>query len=433
MKSNKDLKRAIIGSTVGTAIEMYDFASFGYFAVLIGTVFFPTDNPVNSLLAAFATFGVAFFMRPLGGAIFGIIGDRYGRKESFTWCILLMTLFTFLMGFIPTYESIGIWAPILLITLRCLQSLCVGGELTGAFTFVAEHSPPNRRGYYGSWVQVGGIGCFLLGSLVSLLVTAIVPEPYFTQYGWRILFWFGGLLDVAGIIIRRYLSESPEFEEMKAKGQLSKKPLNDAIRHNKKALFHTAGLAIYQNVAIYIVLTYIPTYLLTEVHFSKLASTGSTVLAVIAAVVFVPIAGEMADRYGKVKVLIWSCIGGLLLIYPMFFIMNLKVTSMAIVSHMVVGALVGIFVGVIPSIMAELYPTNVRYAGMSFSYNVSVSIFGGFAPFIATFLISYTNDPLSPSYYVLGAALVTLITLISMAKTEHAVITVEEPTATIEK
>lgn len=416
MNSNQESRRAVIGATIGTAIEWYDFATFGYFAIVIGNVFFPSTNPVNSLLASFATFGVAFVMRPLGGILFGSLGDRFGRKSSFTWSIILMTLFTFLIGFIPSFQTIGIWAPILLVTLRLLQALCAGGELTGAFTFVAEHSSPERRGFNGSWIEVGSIGSFLVGSLMALIISLSIPEPYYSAWGWRIPFWFAGVLGVVGILIRARLSESPEFEKMKSKGLVASNSINEALRKNKKSLLKTFGLSIYQNVSIYIVLTYVPTYLATQLQFSKLTSTLSTSLALLAAMIFMPIAGTWSDKYGRAKVLAWACAGGLLLIYPMFFIMNLKIASITIISHMIMGALIGMFLGVIPATMAELYPTNVRYGGMSFSYNISVAIFGGFAPFIATFLINYTNDPLSPSYYVIGAAIVTLITLVTMLK-----------------
>jgi len=411
------MKRAIAGGAIGTVIEWYEFAAYGFFAASLGRVFFPSDNPTISLLAAFGTFGVAFFMRPLGGVVFGSLGDRFGRKVVFTWSIILMSLFTFLIGCLPTYSSIGIVASVLLVMLRLLQAICAGAELTGAWTFVGEFASTKRRGYESSWTEAGAIGGFLLGSLCAFILSVTLPQATIDEWGWRIPFWFAAPLGVLALYLRSRMGESPAFEAMKKKGLAVSSPINEVVRHSKVSLFQAFGIAIYQNVGIYIILTYMPTYFATQLHFSHTQSTLSSVISMIFAIIFMPIAGAWSDRFGRRRVLGWSCVIALVLMYPLFWLMSQHSFGLALLAHIVTSILVGIFLGPIPATMAELFPTNVRYGGVSLSYNVSVAIFGGFAPFIATYLIAETNNLLSPSFYVIGSAILTLITLATIAET----------------
>ncbi|CAB3389541.1 MFS transporter [Kyrpidia spormannii] len=416
---SSEMKRAIVGGTIGTVIEWYDFAAYGFLAAILGKVFFPSQNPTVSLLASFATFGVAFFMRPIGGILFGSLGDRFGRRSAFTWSIILMSCLTFLIGCLPTYASIGIAAPALLVLLRLLQALCAGGELTGAYTFVGEYASTKRRGYESSWTEAGAISGFLLGSLCAFVLSATLSQSELVAWGWRIPFWCAAPLGAVGVYLRMRMGESPAFEVMKEKGLIVSAPIGEAVRYSRVPLFQAFGIAIYQNVGIYIILTYMPTYFTTQLHFSQMQSMLSSVISMALAILFMPIAGAWSDRVGRRRVLGWSCGIALVLTYPLFLLMSQHNFGLALLAHVATSILVGIFLGPIPATMAELFPTNIRYGGMSLAYNISVAVFGGFAPFIATYLIASTKNPLSPSYYVIGSAVLTLITLASMVETSR--------------
>ncbi|RYL92755.1 MFS transporter [Sporolactobacillus sp. THM7-4] len=415
MNQEKMTAQSILGATIGGVIEWYDFACYGYFAVTIGNLFFPSSDPTISLLLSFLTFGMSFFMRPVGGIIFGSLGDRIGRKPVFAMTVLFMTAFTFLIGVLPTYSQVGILAPILLILLRLLQAVSAGGELTGAFTYALEHSKPTRRGLNGAFVEAGGSMAYFLGTIVALIVNAVVPADQMDTYGWRIPFWFAGVLGIVGIIIRMRLHESPVFEKMKSKGELKHSPIKEAFKSHKWAMVFVFGLACFQNVGVYMENTYFANYLSTVAGFSSSISLISTALAIVTTICVMPFFGILSDRIGRVKVLTLSTVLGLVAAYPIFLGLSSKIVALAIISHMFFGIIVGIFIGTVPATMPELFPANVRYGGMSVPYNISVSIFGGLAPTFSTLFIKYTGNPLSPAYYIMIGAVITGLTLFGIA------------------
>ncbi|MFT8363801.1 MAG: MFS transporter [Sporolactobacillus sp.] len=410
--------QSILGATVGGVIEWYDFACYGYFAVTIGLLFFPSSDPTISLLLSFLTFGMSFFMRPIGGILFGSLGDRIGRKPVFTMTILLMTVFTVLIGFLPTYKQIGIWAPILLILLRLLQAISAGGELTGAFTYALEHSKPNRRGLSGAFVECGGNTSYFVATLVALAVNSLLPAAQVNSFGWRLPFLFAGVLGVIGIIIRMKLHESPVFEEMKVKGELKHSPILEAFKSHKMAMLFVFGLACFQNVGVYMENTYFPNYLSTVVGFSSTIALLSTALAIVVTTILMPFFGLLSDKIGRVKVLAASTLLGLILAYPIFLGLASKVVFLAIGAHIVFGIIVALFIGTVPSTMPELFPAAIRYGGQSVPYNISVSIFGGLAPTFSTLLIKLTGSALSPAYYIMFGALLTTLALFGIVKTD---------------
>jgi len=411
------LRRAIVGASVGNLVEWFDFAVYGYLAATLGAIFFPSDDPTISLLASFAVFGVAFFARPLGGFFFGPLGDRIGRQSTLVAVIILMSFATFAIGFLPGYEAIGIWAPILLVFLRLVQGFSTGGEFGGASAFLAEYSPDERRGFLVSWIEFSAVGGFFLGAASVLLLTAAIGEDALGSWGWRIPFLLAGPLGLIGLYIRLRLGDTPEFRALEQAGEVSRSPFRETLTQNWKPILQVVGLVIIQNAGFYIVLTYMPTYFSEELGFDTTSSSLSTVLTLIVAMALIPPLGALSDRVGRKPLLAASCVGFALLSYPLFLLMNQGNLFAAGLAHVALGILLAIFLSTTIAALTELFPTRVRYGGFSIGYNISVAIFGGAAPFFATWLISATGNPLSPAFYLIAAAVATFLTLLTLRET----------------
>ena len=411
------LQRAMLGASVGNCVEWFDFAVYGYLAATLGAVFFPSEDPTISLLSSFAVFGVAFFMRPLGGFFFGPLGDRIGRQRTLAAVIILMSASTFVIAFLPGYAAIGIWAPILLVAARLLQGFSVGGEFGGASAFLAEYSPDERRGYLVSWIEFSAVGGFFLGSASVLLLTATIGEDALGSWGWRIPFLLAGPLGLIGLYIRLRVEDTPEFRALERSGEVSGSPLRETMTQNWRPILQVIGLVIIQNAGFYIVLTYMPTYFSEQLGFSSTASSLSSVFTLLVAMALIPPLGALSDRVGRKPLLAASCVGFALLSYPLFLLMNQGSLVGAVLSHVALGALLAVFLSTTIAALAELFPTRVRYGGFSIGYNISVAIFGGAAPFFATYLISLTGNPLSPAFYLIAAAVASLITVATISET----------------
>jgi MFS transporter, MHS family, proline/betaine transporter len=411
------LRRAIVGASVGNLVEWFDFAVYGYLAATLGAIFFPSEDPTVSLLASFAVFGVAFFARPLGGFFFGPLGDRIGRQSTLAAVIILMSFATFAIGFLPGYEAIGIWAPLLLVFLRLVQGFSAGGEFGGASAFLAEYSPNERRGFLVSWIEFSAVGGFLLGAASVLLLTSAIGEDALGSWGWRIPFLLAGPLGLIGLYIRLRLEDTPEFRALEQAGEVSRSPFRETLTQNWKPILQVVGLVIIQNAGFYIVLTYMPTYFSEELGFASTASSLSAVLTLLVAMALIPPLGALSDRVGRKPLLAASCVGFALLSYPLFLLMNQKSLFAAGLAHVSLGALLAIFLSTTIAALTELFPTRVRYGGFSIGYNISVAIFGGAAPFFATWLISVTGNPLSPAFYLIAAAVATFLTLLTLRET----------------
>jgi MFS transporter, MHS family, proline/betaine transporter len=411
------LRRAMLGASVGNCVEWFDFAVYGYLAATLGAVFFPSEDPTISLLSSFAVFGVAFFMRPLGGFFFGPLGDRIGRQRTLAAVIILMSASTFVIAFLPSYAAIGIWAPILLVAARLLQGFSVGGEFGGASAFLAEYSPDERRGYLVSWIEFSAVGGFFLGSASVLLLTATIGEDALGSWGWRIPFLLAGPLGLIGLYIRLRVEDTPEFRALERSGEVSGSPFRETITQNWRPILQVIGLVIIQNAGFYIVLTYMPTYFSEQLGFSSTASSLSSVFTLLVAMALIPPLGALSDRVGRKPLLAASCVGFALLSYPLFLLMNQGNLVGAVLSHVALGALLAVFLSTTIAALAELFPTRVRYGGFSIGYNISVAIFGGAAPFFATYLISLTGNPLSPAFYLIAAAIASLITVATISET----------------
>ena len=411
------LRRATIGATVGSVVEWFDVAVYAYLAAVLGGVFFPSEDPAVSLLSSFAVFGAAFVVRPLGGIFFGALGDRIGRQRTLAWVIILVSAATLGIGLLPGYASIGVAAPALLVLLRLLQGFSAGGEMGGASAFVAEYSPPRRRGYLVAWVEMGCILGFLLGSLAVLVLNLVLTGDQVESWGWRIPFLLAAPLGIVGLYIRTRLEETPEFAALRSAGTIAKNPLLEGIRDHWPAILRTAGYALFQNAALYIILTFVPSYQTETLGYTALVASISSVACMTVICLLIPALGALSDRLGRKPVLGGSCVLALALSYPLFVLMGQDSPVLAVAAHLGLGVILAIFLGPTLAAMNEMFVTRVRYGGFSLGYNLSVSAFGGTAPFLVTWLISRTGNTTSPAFYVMAAALITLVVVLTARET----------------
>ena len=416
-QAGSPVRRAVTGAVLGNAVEWYDFAIYSVLATYIADKFFPSGDETAALLSTFAVFAAAFFMRPLGGLFFGPLGDRIGRQRVLAIVILLMSLSTVGIGLVPSFESIGIAAPILLLLLRCLQGFSAGGEYGGGACFLAEYGPPRHRGLVVSFLVWSVVIGFLLGSITATALEATLPEAAMDSYGWRIPFLIAGVLGIVGLYIRLRLKDTPEFEALRESGDVAESPLREAVTTAWRPILQIAGLVVIHNVGFYVVFTYLPTYFTKTLEFSKTdAFLSISVASVVALLLILPLAA-LSDRIGRKPLLIAGAVGFAVFAYPLFLLLNSGTLGAAIAAHAGLAAIEAVFVSASLAAGAELFATRVRSSGYAIGYNVSVALFGGTAPYIATWLTDQTGNPIAPAYYVIAAAIVTLLTLFTMRET----------------
>jgi MHS family proline/betaine transporter-like MFS transporter len=406
------LRRMIVAATIGNVLEWFDFVVYGFFAVTIAEVFFPAGNPTVSLLITFGAFGLAYFVRPLGAIVVGGFTDRAGRKAGLLLSIALMMIGTTLMAVTPGYATIGLAAPIILTLARLLQGFSVGGEFGSAVSFLAEHGG-GRRGFAASWQFATGGMITVLASLFGVTLTTLLTHQQLVDWGWRIPYIFGMLVGPAGLYIRAKIIETPEFVEAELPPTI---PISDLLRRHPLPVLLALGISIISNASFYI-LAYMPTYGEKTLHLP--ASTGFTATLVGGAILAIgcPLAGYWSDKIPRPLLMLIACWLFVLTPYPVFYLMTTWPSLAACV--VAVGWLQLVkaaYSGVLPSLMSEQFPVDTRAIGVSLGYSVSVSVFGGLAPLIATWLIARTGDPLSPSYYLIFTALLSLIALIAIQR-----------------
>jgi len=402
------LPAVIIAATIGNVLEWFDFLVYGFFAVTIEEGFFPVGNPTVSLLITFGTFGLTYLVRPLGAVIVGTYTDRAGRKAGLTLSIGLMMIGTTLMAATPGYATIGIAAPIIITIARLLQGFSVGGEFGSAVAFLVEHGG-ERRGYSASW-QWATVGMTsVVASLFGLVLTTQLSHEQMTDWGWRIPYVFGLLVGPAGLYIRARMPETPEFLNIEKPHRVA---IKDLLRKHPVSALLALGASVISNSSYYLLL-YIPTYGVKTLHLPAYTGFAATLVGGIILAVFSVIAGHWSDKSRpRVRLMLITAWLFLLTAYPSFWLMD-AYPSLA-TAMFAVGLLNLIkagYSGVLPSLLSEQFPVETRAVGVAFSFSLSVTIFGGFAPFVATWLIAQTGDPLSPSYYLMVTALLSIIAL----------------------
>jgi MHS family proline/betaine transporter-like MFS transporter len=398
----KAVRRGIVAGVVGNMLEWYDFALFGFFAQQLGAHFFPSGNPTVSLLAAFGTFAAGFLMRPVGGALFGWIGDRFGRKQALIGSVLAMAFPSFFIGLLPDTTQIGLAAPILLILFRMLQGIAVGGEYMASAVFLVEGSEPGKRGYMGSWGPFGASAGTLLGSAAGALVNWALPPEAVMAYGWRIPFLAGILVAFGGLAIRRH------YVERIAHQAPSKSPLGEAFTEYRGTMLHLIALTAAISVGFYTTFVYAATWL--EGTMGVPATTALTIntVAMLLLLIVIPLAGIASDRVGRRRVLAWAAGGLMVLAYPLMALMARGQPGAIFAGQVGLALLVGANGAVLPAAMAELAPWRVRCTVLSVGYNISLALLGGTTPMVAAWLVSRTFD-LAPAVYLTLAAAITFV------------------------
>ena len=404
------VRRGIVAGVVGNMLEWYDFALFGFFAQQLGAHFFPAGDPTVSLLAAFGTFAAGFLMRPVGGALFGWIGDRFGRKQALIGSVLAMALPSFFIGLLPDTTHIGLAAPILLILLRMLQGVAVGGEYMASAVFLVEGSEPGRRGYMGSWGPFGASAGTLLGSAAGAIVNVVLPPEAVMAYGWRIPFLLGILVALGGLAIRRHYVERVPHQPP------SKFPLGEAFTQHWRTMVHLIGLTTAISVGFYTTFVYSATWLERTVGVPASRALEINTVAMALLLVIIPLAGRASDRVGRRRVLVWAAGGLMLLAYPLMAVMARGHLVAILSGQLGLALLVGANGAVLPAAMAELAPWRVRCTVLSVGYNVSLAVLGGTTPMVAAWLVSRTQVQLAPAVYLTAAAAVTFLAALMLPK-----------------
>ena len=404
------VRRGVIAGVVGNMLEWYDFALFGFFAQQIGNHFFPAGDPTASLLAAFGTFAAGFIMRPVGGALFGWIGDRYGRKQALIGSVLAMAFPSFFIGLLPGAATIGIAAPILLLLLRMLQGVAVGGEYMASAVFLVEGAEPGRRGWMGSWGPLGASAGTLLGSAAGAIVNATMSPEAVMAYGWRIPFIVGLGVGLGGLAIRRHYVERVPHQAP------AKSPLGEAFRAHWRTMAHLVALVSGISVGFYTTFVYASTWLEQVAGVSARTALEINTLAMAFSLVVIPLSGLVSDRVGRRPVLLASAGAVMLLAYPLMGLMARGHTGGIVVGQVGLALLVSASGGALPAAMAELAPWRVRCTVLSVAYNVALALLGGTTPLVAAWLLARTGLPLAPAIYLAAASGLTFVAALLLPK-----------------
>ncbi len=410
------IRRAVISCGVGQMFELYDFVIYAYMASALSHAFFPSGDPVASLLATFATFAVGFLMRPVGAVVIGAYGDRHGRRAALVLTIGTMAVGTGVIGLIPTYHTLGIAAPILLVLCRMAQGFSAGGEWGGAAAFLAEYAPPRHRGFISSFQQAATAIGILLATLVSYLLTTVLEPAAFGSWGWRLAFLLGFLLGPVGHYLRKHVQETPAFEHAVAQQEKApaerpvEAPLLVTIRDYTAPAIIAFALSIVGVVVNYVYLIFLPSFAQEQLHIPASTTFLSAAIAGVVYMVLSPLVGALSDRIGRKPIFFAMAASSVLFSYPLFLLMvSVPTAGGLILAQALSSILLAMFCGPICATLSEMFPTRVRYTALSVTYGLAVSIFGGFAPYISTLLIQLTADPLAPAYYVMFAGVVSLI------------------------
>lgn len=403
--------RQIIAAVIGNALEWYDFVVYGFLTVIISRLFFPTDSEYASLLAAMATFGVGFFMRPVGGILIGMYADRRGRKAALQLIILLMTVSIAMIAFAPTHAAIGAAAPVLIVLARLLQGVATGGEFASATAFLIESAPPGRRGFFGSLQMVGQSVAALGGASAGMLITQGLSPEQIDSWGWRLPFMVGLLIGPVGLWMRRHLDETEAFVEAVAEpdrpiGQVGLRAL---LRDHLREVLVSFGLVLSGTIMFYVVMIYMPTYAKTQLHLPLGQAFTAQVAGLVCLTVLIPVFGMLSDRIGRRPVLLLATTLYLVLPYPlMSWVVAEPTLARLTVMQVALCSAIGIGFGAVSTALAEQFPVRQRSTGLALSYNLAVMLFGGFAQLIVTWLITVTGTPLAPAFYVMFGAVVGL-------------------------
>ena len=415
----KTVRKAAVASFIGNFVEWFDYASYGYLATIIAAVFFPPEDPAAGLLMTFAVFAISFFIRPIGGIIWGNIGDKHGRRNALSLSILIMSGATFLIGILPTYEHVGFFAPLLLVLIRMVQGFSASGEYAGASSFLVEYAPKNRRGFYACLVPAStGVG-LLAGSLSVTCMHQFMSPEFMHTYGWRIPFLLALPLGWIGRYIRLHLEDTPAFKEMESSQEITKTPLRSLFKDYRREVFCAFGVSCLNAVGFYVILSYMPTYMSVEMGVEHSTAFLAETLSLCAYIVLIFMMGTLSDRFGRKTMLITASIFFMAFSVPLFSMINSNALMHILLIQIAFGAMLTINDGTLACFLAEVFPTKVRYTGFAFTFNLANALLGGTAPFICTWLIQVTGNKMMPAWYLVFWSAVAFTAMLFIKETAH--------------
>lgn len=404
--ADNSTRRIIAAGAIGNVLEWYDFAVYGYFAASIGRAFFPKEDPVAQVLAAFGIFAVGYVMRPVGGAIVGHIGDRLGRRAALTFSVAAMAIPTFLVGVLPGYDTLGLFAPIALTALRMIQGLSVGGEYTTSVVFMVERAPADRRGVVGAMACCGAIGGILLGSATGAILAELMPQATLERWGWRIPFLLGLVVGGAGFFLRRHVGEASHL------GHGGHSPLVETFRSHFSLLARLAGLAAFNAVGFYLLFVYIVSWLQLADGIAPAHALGINTINMALMLPMMIGMGWLSDRIGRKPVLLFATVWGLVGALPLFWLMHHDNAWLVLLGQFGFVVAIGAFLGTQPTVMVEATPPEVRCTAIALGYNITLGVIGGLSPLAATWLVQRTGDSLSPAWLLMVAAAISFASVL---------------------
>lgn len=411
------LRKVLGASFIGNFVEWFDYASYGFFATVIARAFFPEIAPHTALLATFGVFAISFIVRPIGGIVWGAIGDRIGRRTALSWSILIMSGATTVIAILPSYAQVGILAPVLLLVVRMVQGFSASGEYAGATAFIAEYAPTDRRGLYTSIVPASTAAGLLAGSLLSAGLFALLDDAEMASWGWRLPFLLAAPLGLIGLYIRLKLEDTPKFREMEAQHEETRTPTAELFREHRGRMAIAFGATCLNAVGFYLILSYMPTYLMTEMGLGNAQSFLATSISLAAYIGLIFLMGTISDRIGRRTALLVASVLFIVLTVPLFSMLDGASFFGIVLIQIAFGALLTVNDGTLPCFLSELFPTRVRYSGFAFSFNAANALFGGTAPLVATWLIGVTGSKLAPAWYLVAAAVIALTVMLFARET----------------
>jgi MHS family proline/betaine transporter-like MFS transporter len=432
----RQAKRAVAAAAIGNTMEWFDFGVYSYIAIIISQVFFPPTSSTAQLLSTFATFAVAFLVRPLGGFFFGPLGDRIGRRKVLATTMVTMALGTLAIGLIPSYATIGVWAPILLLLARLVQGFSTGGEYGGATTFVSEYSPDRRRGFMASWLEFGTLTGYSLGAALVTILTITMSPPDLSQWGWRIPFLVAGPLGIIGLYLRFRLEETPAYRDTEQSRQshtaATLRGVGRIFAEHWRPMLKCIGLVLAFNVTNYMLTAYMPTYLSAVLGFAHTSALVLVLIAMVAIMSLIVVLGRYSDRIGRLPIAGVGSAALIALSYPAFLLISLGHPAAVLGGLLMIGLCLICFSSTMPSTLPALFPTEIRYGAVSIGFNVAVALFGGTTPFIAEALVAATGAKSIPAALLIVAGIVGLIAVYFTREPAGRALPGSQPTAASE-
>jgi MHS family proline/betaine transporter-like MFS transporter len=411
-----NFRGAVKTTLMGNTLEWYDYSSFGYFIPIIHQIFFPALDNLSALMQVFLIYGIGQVTRPIGGVIFGFIADRWGRRISLLISIMIMTVPMIVIAVMPTYLQIGIAAVFIFTAMRLIQGISAGGELPVISTFLVESSPKIHRGFFGSFSMLGFIIGLLFGLFEYTLIHLNLSEETIYRWGWRMPYVFGILIGYVSYYLRKGLSESPLFRQIEVRSGLSKDPVLQMLKKNKKALVNLIGLTCLLTMCATLLFVTLKAYLVQYVKMPLMTAIALDFFMLIIVLVLTPFMGKISDKYGHRKIAQYAAIGFIIFSYPFYMLLNQGLLISQMLAVLGFAILFSSYSAPVPVLCCDLFPTSVRVSGIALGANLAVAFLGGFAPFVAIYLIRKFHDPNIPAYFLIGAAIVSLLCLFNLKK-----------------